>query len=384
MYPNLYYLFQDLFGIEIGLLKIVQSFGFFVALAFIIGNGIWTIEIKRKARLGLLKSQFKKVLIGEKAPVSTYFVSSLVSFVFGYKLGLLLTDYDFFISNPQKALLSPHGNLLIGLIAAGVSFYFKYKELKAKELPEPKWVEQEITPESHVGNMTMLAGLFGILGAKLFHLLENPGEVKFLFTSIQSFFSGLTMYGGLICGAIAVLIYAKKNGLNLPHVVDSSAPTLMIAYGIGRIGCQIAGDGDWGVDNLAAQPSWLSFLPEWTWAYTYPHNVNEVGVSIPNCVGPYCYELANPVWPTPFYETIMSFVFFGILWGIRKKIQVPGILFSIYLIFNGLERFFIEKIRVNEHLFGTKITQAEIISMSLVIIGVFGIWYLNRHKERLS
>ena len=80
----------------------------------------------------------------------------------------------------------------------------------------------------------------------------------------------------------------------------------------------------------------------------------------------------EPVWPTSLYETIMCLILFSLLWLLRKKISIPGLIFSIYLILNGTERFFIEKIRVNtEYDFLGGITQAEIISFCLVITGIF-------------
>ena len=147
----------------------------------------------------------------------------------------------------------------------------------------------------------------------------------------------------------------------------------MLAYGVGRIGCQMSGDGDWGIENLSPKPEWMSFLPDWMWSYNFPNNVINAGVPIEGCTGKFCMQLANPVWPTAFYETVMSIIIFGILWSIRKHIKIPGLLFFIYLVFNGVERFFIEKIRINTeyNIFGG-ITQAEIISFCLVLIGSLG------------
>lgn len=382
MYPSLFYLFQDLFDLELGFLKLFQSFGFFVALAFVVGSYIWTNEIKRKAILGHFSSTSKKTIKGEKASLSDFIPPTLSGFLIGFKLGLLVTNYEGFISNPQESLLSLKGNFLFGLAGAAISFYLRYREAKKDELPKPIEVEEEIKPESHVGNMVMIAAISGIIGAKLFHLLENPDQFATMFDSAGSFFSGLTMYGGLIVGGIVTSWYAIKNKLSIIHTLDSSAPVLLMGYAIGRIGCQVSGDGDWGIDNLAPQPKWLSFLPEWTWSYKYPHNVNNDGIPIADCIGPYCAELANPVWPTPFYETLMCFILFGILWKLRKLALAPGVLFSIYLIMNGAERFLIEKIRVNVEIF-PGITQAEIISSILILLGIIGVWYFNKKQAKL-
>ena len=228
----------------------------------------------------------------------------------------------------------------------------------------------------------MIAAVSGIIGAKIFHNLENMDA--FLADPIGQLisFSGLTFYGGLIAGAVSVIWYANKYKINTKHLIDSAAPGLMLAYGVGRIGCQMSGDGDWGIDNLAPKPEWMSFLPDWMWSYTFPHNVINAGVPIEGCTGNFCMELANPVWPTAFYEVIMSLAIFGILWAMRKHIKVPGALFFIYLAFNGVERFFIEKIRINtEYNILGGITQAEIISFSLILTAIIGITYLYKSKK---
>jgi len=160
----------------------------------------------------------------------------------------------------------------------------------------------------------------------------------------------------------------------------------MLAYGIGRMGCQFSGDGDWGINNLAPKPEWMSFLPDWTWSYTYPNNVINAGVPIDGCIGNYCHELMYPVYPTPLYEIIMALGLFAFLWSIRKRISAPGMLFGIYMIVNGLERFFIEKIRINTNytIFGKEITQAEIISFALIITGIIIVFRLRKSQTKLS
>src|SRR5690606_23695045 len=113
-------------------------------------------------------------------------------------------------------------------------------------------------------------------------------------------------------------------------------------------------------------------LPDWMFAFDYPRNVNEEGISIPGCEGKYCNRLPLPVFPTAMYEVIMGLLIFGGLWLSRKKLKYPGQIFFLYLLLNGLERFLIEQIRVNStyHLFGMEITQAEIIASALMIVGL--------------
>lgn len=382
MYPNLYYAFKDLFGIELPFLKMIQSFGFFVAIAFLFAAWCFSLELKRKEEEGLLSVTHQKVLKGEKASVLDLILSGIIGFILGYKILYIGLNFNEFVENTHAYILSTKGSFIGGVIGTALAAYSKYREKEKEKLEKSLWFNEVIHPYQLVGNMTIIAAVAGIIGAKIFHNLENWNE--FMMDPVHALlsFSGLTMYGGLICGSIAVILYARKNGMYIPHVIDACAPGLMLAYGIGRIGCQVSGDGDWGIDNLAANP--YSFLPDWLWSYRYPHNVNEVGVPIPGCVGNYCNMLPNPVFPTPLYESIACITLFFVLWAMRKNITTPGMLFSIYLIFNGVERFFIEKIRVNTvyHIFGQNITQAEIISVILIIIGVIGIFYFKKLEQK--
>ena len=145
----------------------------------------------------------------------------------------------------------------------------------------------------------------------------------------------------------------------------------------------MSGDGDWGIVNLAPKPDWLAVFPDWVWSYDFPNNVINAGVYIEGCTGRFCSVLPEPVWPTSLYETIMCLLLFSLLWLLRKKISIPGMIFSIYLILNGTERFFIEKIRVNtEYNFLGGITQAEIISFCLIITGILlSFFFVKKYKK---
>jgi phosphatidylglycerol---prolipoprotein diacylglyceryl transferase len=384
MYPNLYYAFKDIFGLNIPALKVIQSFGFFVALSFLLGAWAFSKELKRKEENGQLQPGHQKVLKGEKASATDLFFSALIGFILGYKILYIALNFNAFTENTHAFLLSPDGNLLGGILGASLSAYSRYREKEKSKLDKPVMVNELVHPYDLVGNMTVIAAVFGLLGAKIFHNLENLEDfAKDPIDALLSF-SGLTMYGGLIFGAIAVIWYAKKNKIYIPHLIDASAPGLMLAYGVGRIGCQVAGDGDWGIDNHAAKPKLMSFLPDWTWGYHYPHNVNEVGVPIPGCHGHYCNMLPDPVFPTPLYESVACIALFFVLWSIRKKISIPGVLFCIYLMMNGFERFWIEKIRINTvyQIFGRNVTQAEIISVFLFLLGIIGIFYFKALEKR--
>lgn len=369
MYPNLYYAFKDIFGIELTGLKLVNSFGFFVALSFIICAWVLTLELKRKQQQGLFVHTEETITIGAKASLSELLLNFVVGFIFGYKIIGAFTIADA-LNDPQSFILSTKGNfgvgLLVGLVFGGLKWWEKNKEKLAK--PETRTIR--IWPQDRVGDIVILAAAFGFLGAKIFHNLENWNDfAKDPIGSLISF-SGLTFYGGLICAGIAIIYYAKRKKIKVIHLADAMAPTMMLAYALGRIGCQVSGDGDWGIVNNNPKP--FSWLPDWLWAYHYPHNVINEGIPINGCTGPYCNQLASPVYPTALYEIIACLFLFFVLWFVRKRIKVAGQISGLYLIFNGLERFFIETIRVNTKYEALPFqpTQAELISVILVICGV--------------
>ena len=382
MYPNISYLINDLFGIYIPLP--IQTFGFFVALAFIFSSWTLALELKRKEKIGVIKAVKRSKLIGQKISATQLISAATIGFILGFKLLYAALNYSEFVGNPQEVILSAKGHFIGGLLGAILNASIKYMEYKKQELNQPKTVNETIHPYQLVGNITIIAAVAGVLGAKIFHNLENIDD--FFADPIGQLlsFSGLTFYGGLICGAIAVIYYAKKYGIHYKIISDAAAPGLMLAYGIGRMGCHFSGDGDWGITNLTPKPEWLSFLPDWAWAYTYPHNVINAGVPIEGCVGPYCNELLHPVFPTPIYEIIMALGLFALLWYLRKRINIAGMLFGIYMVVNGLERFFIEKIRVNTKyiLFGQEITQAELISLAMIISGLAIVYRLYAQAKK--
>lgn len=379
MYPTLTHLLQDLFGVTIQ--TPIKTFGFFVALSFIGANLAMTWEMKRKEKEGLLSTWKKKVWMGKPATTQDYFMSVLFGFILGFKGAEAVMHYSDFVNDTQAFLISARGNFLFGVIGGVVFYYLKLREDKKQRLPEPKQVEVTVHPYQIMGNMTIIAAVTGLIGAKFFHIFEDwanfmDDPMGLLFSA-----SGLTFYGGLICGGAGVLWYANKHGIKPLHMLDIGGPAMMLAYGMGRVGCHMSGDGDWGIVNTSPKPSWL---PDWFWSYGYPHNVLNAGERIPGCEGDYCGVLVPGVYPTPLYEAIAGIGLFLVLWSLRKRIKTAGVLFCIYLIFSGLERFFIEKIRVNTlyDFAGMQVTQAEIISTFMVALGVAGIIYLKNTEKK--
>ena len=275
--------------------------------------------------------------------------------------------------------------MVLAFIAASPVLKSELKRKEQLRLIKPALNKKgrRIIPHMQVGNILLITAVSGILGARVFSILENPKELiadpmETLFSS-----SGLTFYGGLIFAIIAIWVYAKKIKLSITHLADAAAPALLLAYGVGRLGCHLSGDGDWGIDNLSPKPSWMNFLPDWMWAYNYPNNVIGAGVSYSGTDGEYCTVLVNPVFPTPFYEFLFGILFFTIFWLIRKRITIPGLMFFIYLTVSGLERYLIEQIRIDsEYNIGRYyIKQAEIIAFISIFVGAFAVSYILVRKN---
>jgi phosphatidylglycerol:prolipoprotein diacylglycerol transferase len=369
MYPNLYYLMDDFFGFKLNGLKLVNSFGFFVAIAFVASGFVLYYELKRKESIGEFTPTEDLIIIGAPASLSELLTSFFFGFLFGYKIIGAFTIADA-LSNTQAFILSLQGNMGAGILVGSIMAYLKWKEKDKEKLAKPETRKLLLWPHDRVGDIVLQAALWGFLGAKIFHNLENLDELmRDPWGSIISF-SGLTFYGGLILATIAIIVFIRKYNMRVIHFADAMAPTMLFAYAAGRIGCHISGDGDWGIPNIAPNP--YSWLPDWMWSYHYPHNVINAGVPIPGCIGNYCNQLPEAVYPTTFYEVVIMFVLFLVVWMIRKKITQPGIITGIYFIFAGGERFFIEKIRVNNKytFLPFQPTQAELISTILMILGI--------------
>jgi prolipoprotein diacylglyceryltransferase len=418
MYPNLYFFLKDVLGIEpFSFTRYINSFGLLVAIAFLVAAYFLSSELKRKEKLGLLHPTTEKLLVGKRATPLELFLHFLFGFLVGYKiLGVFLNGEQV---DPQAYIFSAQGSLIGGVLLGTFFAGTKYLEKKKSALPKPEVQKFQVWPHQRVGDITVYAAIAGFAGAKVFDNLENWD--RFIQDPIGNLISpsGLTFYGGLIVASVTIILFAKRKKIGIRHLIDAAAPALMIAYAIGRMGCHVSGDGDWGVFNSAytvnaenkvvpadtaafnasldqnleftreliglygtrEQIPHISFrgssvLPNWFWAYNFPHNVNQVGVPIRGCEGSFCNQLIPPVFPTTLYEIIACTLLFLLLWRTRKHIKVPGRLFALYLILNGIERFLIEKIRVNTtYDFGNfQPTQAELIAVLMIILGAYA-WY---------
>jgi phosphatidylglycerol:prolipoprotein diacylglycerol transferase len=221
--------------------------------------------------------------------------------------------------------------LALGFLAASHVF--------GRELERKGW------DSAHASSVILWAAGGGLLGARLWLVLEGWSEfvrapADFLLTG-----GGFVWYGGLVGGALGVTIYFRRHGIPWLVGADAAAPALALGQAIGRIGCQLAGDGDWGVETT---------LP---WGMAYPHAV--VGWDKPPGVR---------VHPTPLYEFGLYLAIFGVLWARRNRPVPDGINFAWYLVLHGCARFLVEFVRVNTPV-ALGLTAAQLMSLALVATG---------------
>ena len=224
----------------------------------------------------------------------------------------------------------------LGFIASGILIARRLKELGK--------------PVDWAYEMIFAALVGGIVGARLDFIIENYDSVSD--DLLGNIFSGagLVWYGGAIGGAVGVLLWARWRRMFNLTLLDICAPALAIGYAVGRIGCQLSGDGDYGIP-------W-----DGPWAMAYPHGTVATDVA---------------VHPTPIYETISMGLVTYVLWRLRFTFR-PGLLFALYLVLAGTERFLVEFIRRNEDV-ALGLTEAQLVSIAMILAG--GLWLLAKARR---
>jgi phosphatidylglycerol:prolipoprotein diacylglycerol transferase len=213
--------------------------------------------------------------------------------------------------------------------------------------------------ENHeaLASLITYAVLAGLAGSRINYMLEHLDMIQSFrdFAGILFSRSGLTVYGGLIAGTATAYLYARKHQLSVARILDAGAPAICIGYFFGRLGCQLAGDGDYGIP---------SSLP---WAMAYPNG------TVPTL---------ERVHPTPLYEMFLYFLIFMILRMASKKLP-QGKTFALFLVLAGLERFLIEFLRTNPViLWGA--TEAQIVSLVIMAAGFAGLSRRTRREDALQ
>ncbi|MDP2711701.1 MAG: prolipoprotein diacylglyceryl transferase [Solirubrobacteraceae bacterium] len=204
-------------------------------------------------------------------------------------------------------------------------------------------------PQDWAYEMVFAALIGGLIGARLYWVLGNLDTVQE--DVVGSLFggSGLVWFGGGLGGAAGVLLWARRRGMFNLALLDMCAPALAAGYAVGRIGCQISGDGDYGI---------ATGLP---WGMAYPDGV------VPT---------TEVVHPTPIYESVSMLLVAWALWRSRDLLR-PGVVFAFYLLLSGAERFLVEFVRRNDAV-AAGLTEAQLLSLVLIIAGI--VW-LSRAKR---
>jgi phosphatidylglycerol:prolipoprotein diacylglycerol transferase len=224
-------------------------------------------------------------------------------------------------------------------------------------------------------DFVFMAVVGGIVGAKLYYVLLNYDRLaaeglSFVFTR-----GGLVWYGGFL-GATALIVWeALRSPIPLGRVADACAPALAIAYAVGRVGCFLVGD-DYGRPT----DSWVGIrFPQGAPPTRVDVLERQFGVTVdPALVEKYGDVV--PVHPTQLYEVAMSTVIFLVLWRIRGRDRTPGWLFMLWLTLAGVERFVVEIFRAKDDRFFGPLTLAQVISLGLVVVGVFGMARLGEAR----
>ena len=254
MYPNLSYLLHDLIGTDPdNWTSIFQTFGLLMALAFL--SAAWNLysELRRKEKQGIFTFTSQKVIIGDPVKPTDVAVNGIIGFLVGFKLLYIAQNFDVVKNDMPGTVFSTTGSLVGGIAGLLLFAGYKYWEQNSEKLEKPIEKEVKIFPSDRTGDITVVAAITGILGAKIFALIETPKQ--FFADPIGELFSGsgLAIYGGLIGGALGVISYIKWKKISVPHFADAVAPGLILSYGVGRMGCQLSGDGDWGIPVKTAE-----------------------------------------------------------------------------------------------------------------------------------
>jgi len=200
----------------------------------------------------------------------------------------------------------------------------------------------------------IFAGLVGgLVGARLDYIAQNWSKVSHDLLGSLFSGSGLVWYGGVLGGVIGVCLWAWRRGFLSLALLDLASVPLAVGYAIGRIGCQLSGDGDYG------KPSGVP------WAMAYPKG------TVPT---------HQKVHPTPVYETLAVGLIALFLWQLRDRFR-PGTLFALYLVLTGLERLLVEFIRRNKEV-ALGLTLPQLVSIAMVIAG--GAWLALTRQPRAA
>ncbi|OZB89703.1 MAG: diacylglyceryl transferase, partial [Microbacterium sp. 14-71-5] len=202
-------------------------------------------------------------------------------------------------------------------------------------------------PKDSATSLVLWATIWGFVGAKIYYVLEHLSD----FSLHHLGGMGFTWYGGLIGGILASLVIIRRHHLPAAEVAGAAAAPLALAYGIGRIGCFLSGDGTYGTPTT---------LP---WGVTFTNGI------VPTSV---------PVHPTPLYETLAAVVITVLLWRLERRLAPLGV-FGAYLVLSGVSRFFVEMLRINTRVLGP-LTQPQLWALASIVLGAVVVVRAGRRR----
>lgn len=208
--------------------------------------------------------------------------------------------------------------------------------------------------------MVAIALVAGIVGAKLWHVLDSPDEFRNIGWGVLWDTAGFAWYGGLVFGISALVLQGLRAKIGALRILDLCAPAAAIGYGIGRIGCFLSGDGCYGIEIKPVHLLGFTFHP---WGMAFPNGIEPI---------------FNPVYPTPLYELGVGLLIGWYLWWRLGKPHAVGVIVGQYLALSGLARFLVEFIRRNPKvLWG--LSNAQMASAGAMVVGIaLTVWAANR------
>ena len=204
-------------------------------------------------------------------------------------------------------------------------------------------------------SVVALTTVLGVIGAKLWHVLETPHMLMQYPAEMIFDRAGFAWYGGLVAGVLTLMWQGRQSGTGALGMLDLASPSAALGYGVGRIGCLVSGDGDYGI---------ATSLP---WGMSFPHGL------VPTYA---------KVHPTPIYEFLAAVVIATLLWrmGARREPRPIGEITGAYLILSGIARFAVEFIRINPKIYWG-MTNAQVASLGSILFGVGLMVWARRHAD---
>lgn len=214
-------------------------------------------------------------------------------------------------------------------------------------------------------DITLLAIVFGVGGSKALSLFDE-GRLASLPSWVGAWRDTMTWYGGLLAAMGAIVLYVWARGIPLARVLDAGAPALMLAYGIGRLGCHLAGDGDYG------RPTDLPWGTRYDAGLVPP---SRAFAGLPDLVARFPNGIVpddTPCHPTPVYEFGLAALTCAALLMWARRSPPDGSVFWLYLVLSSVERFAIEFLRLNPPV-ALGLTQAQLVGAALGLVGLVGL-----------